>query len=83
MRGYGMSPRSSSLYQRADELVTRLPPLLLAADHTATRLMAGEHRRQTSGMGYEFWQLRPWEQGENASRIDWRQSARRETPYIR
>lgn len=78
-----MSQCSSSLYQQAHELATTLPPLLRTADHTATRLMAGDHRRRSSGTGYEFWQFRPWEHGENAARIDWRQSARRDTPYIR
>lgn len=55
---------------------TALEALLLNALNLAQSLEAGQHGRRRSGAGDNFWQFRPYHQGEPASAIDWRQSAR-------
>ena len=44
---------------------------------------AGEHARRAAGAGSEFWQYRPLQSGEAATRIDWRRSARSDQLYER
>jgi uncharacterized protein (DUF58 family) len=43
----------------------------------------GEHARGAAGSGAEFWQYRPLQPGEAATRIDWRRSARSDLLYER
>lgn len=66
--------RPESTAQDAETL--RLPPLLLAAERVAASLYAGTHGQRRAGPGEDFWQFRPYQQGEPATLIDWRQSAR-------
>ncbi len=61
---------------RAEALASRLPPLLVAAERVASTVAQGVHGRRRVGQGDSFWQFRPLEVGEAASRIDWRRSAR-------
>lgn len=72
-----------SLQQRGEGLAAKLPPLLLKAEQAAAAIRSGEQRRRTAGHGGPFWQFRPWEQGDEATAIDWRQSARRDSLCIR
>ncbi len=44
---------------------------------------AGNHKRMYAGAGDEFFQYRPYEQGESVSRIDWRASAKQDKPLVR
>ncbi len=67
----------------ADELVAGLPALLLSAEKLSRMLINGPHGRRRSGEGQDFWQFRPYEAGEEAQQIDWRQSAKRQSPHIR
>ena len=45
--------------------------------------MQGLHGRRRSGPGEDFWQFRPYTQGDNAAGIDWRKSARSGRVLIR
>lgn len=67
----------------AERLAARLPPLLAEAERVARTFMKGVHGRRRVGMGESFWQFRPFETGDSARSIDWRQSARRDQVYIR
>jgi uncharacterized protein (DUF58 family) len=46
-------------------------------------VIAGWHGRRKRGIGENFWQFRPYSEGESLSRIDWRRSARDDHTYIR
>lgn len=61
----------------------RLPDLLVEARHIANTLMSGYHGRKKRGNGDNFWQFRPYVEGEPVSRIDWRRSARDDHIYLR
>ncbi|MFN3687674.1 DUF58 domain-containing protein [Salinarimonas sp.] len=64
-------------------LAGRLPRLVLEARRVAATLAHGIHGRRRAGPGESFWQFRPFVQGESASRIDWRRSARDDRLYVR
>jgi uncharacterized protein (DUF58 family) len=71
------------LLRDAEQLGHALPPLLVAALHTASTLTFGAHGRKRAGVGDTFFQYRPYEQGESAHNIDWRASARGERLFVR
>ncbi|ALE03568.1 putative conserved membrane protein [Bartonella ancashensis] len=56
---------------------------LLQARLIASTLMAGWHGRRKCGSGENFWQFRPYVEGEPITRIDWRRSARDKHIYLR
>jgi len=72
-----------SLRHRSETVSGPLPPLLLAAEHLAATVLLGDHGRKRAGMGDEFWQYRPAEAGDGMRAIDWRRSARADTPFVR
>jgi uncharacterized protein (DUF58 family) len=67
----------------AESLAGRLPPLLVAAERVAATVAQGVHGRRRVGQGDSFWQFRPYLPGDPASRIDWRETAKTDKPYIR
>ena len=69
--------------QRAEEAASRLPPLMVAADHVAATVAQGVHGRRRVGQGDSFWQFRQYQPGDPLSRIDWRQTAKRQHVFIR
>jgi uncharacterized protein (DUF58 family) len=76
-------PRLGGLRQQAEQLADRLPPLLVAADRVATTVAQGVHGRRRVGVGETFWQFRPYQPGDPAGAIDWRQSARSMQLFLR
>lgn len=74
---------SASIRQRAEEAAARLPALLVAAERVAATVAQGVHGRRRVGQGETFWQFRQYQPGDPISRIDWRQTAKREQVYIR
>ncbi len=74
---------SGSLFHRAEELASALPPLLVAAERVATTVSQGVHGRRRVGQGETFWQFCPYQPGDTTQRIDWRQSAKSQRLYIR
>jgi len=75
--------QSSSTLNRSLELAGTLPALMVAADRVAATVIQGVHGRRRVGQGDAFWQYRPFRDGDSASRIDWRQSARSRTMFVR
>ena len=69
--------------QRAEELASTLPPLLVAAERVAATVAQGVHGRRRVGPGESFWQFRRYEQGDAATVIDWRQSAKSDRLFVR
>jgi uncharacterized protein (DUF58 family) len=79
-------PAYSAIARRtaqAEAAGARLPPLLVAAERVAATVAQGVHGRRRVGVGDTFWQYRPFVEGDAASRIDWRRSARSDRVYVR
>lgn len=72
-----------TLAAQAEALSAPLPPLLAEARRLAATIAAGLHGHHRTGSGEDFWQFRPYDRGDPATLIDWRQSARRQQAYIR
>ncbi|MCO5080124.1 MAG: DUF58 domain-containing protein [Rhizobiaceae bacterium] len=60
-----------------------VPDLLVEARRLVNTVIAGWHGRRRRGIGENFWQFRPYVEGEGIARIDWRRSARDDHTYIR
>ena len=79
----GAEAAASAASREAEALAAPLPPLLVAAERVAATVAQGVHGRRRVGQGDSFWQFRPFAQGDTASRIDWRQSAKSDRTFIR
>lgn len=75
-------PQSEAL-ARARQRATLIPDLLIDARKLAATTINGWHGRRRRGIGENFWQFRPYVEGEAVNRIDWRRSARDDHTYIR
>lgn len=72
-----------ALRQRAEQLAAPMPPLLVAAERVAATVAQGVHGRRRVGVGETFWQFRRYEAGDAPNLIDWRQSGKRQSLYVR
>jgi uncharacterized protein (DUF58 family) len=72
-----------ALRDRAEQVASVLPPLLIAAERVAQTVAQGVHGRRRVGQGETFWQFRQYQPGDAASRIDWRESAKSQRLYVR
>jgi uncharacterized protein (DUF58 family) len=77
------APIAAPLRERAEELASRLPPLLVAAERVAVTVAQGVHGRRRVGQGDTFWQFRQYQVGDAAAAIDWRQSAKSQRLFVR
>jgi uncharacterized protein (DUF58 family) len=68
---------------RAEQVASVLPPLQVAAERVATTVAQGVHGRRRVGQGETFWQFRTYHEGDSATRIDWRQSAKSRHIFVR
>jgi uncharacterized protein (DUF58 family) len=68
---------------RARQRAALVPDLLVEARRVVNTVIAGWHGRRKRGIGENFWQFRPYTEGESLSRIDWRRSARDDHTYVR
>jgi uncharacterized protein (DUF58 family) len=71
------------LLARSRARAALIPDLLVEARRIANIITPGWHGRKRRGIGEEFWQYRPYSEGETIARIDWRRSARDEHVYVR
>ena len=60
-----------------------VPDLLVEARRIVNTVISGWHGRRRRGIGENFWQFRPYVEGDAISRIDWRRSARDDHTYVR
>jgi len=72
-----------ALRARAEEEAALLPPLLARAEHLAGAVLLGDHGRRRAGLGDDFWQYRPVQQGDSRRMIDHRRSARGDQQFVR
>lgn len=68
---------------RARLRASLVPDLLVEARRVVNTVIGGWHGRRKRGIGENFWQFRPYVDGESIARIDWRRSARDDHTYIR
>ncbi|MEJ5081809.1 MULTISPECIES: DUF58 domain-containing protein [unclassified Ochrobactrum] len=68
---------------RARARAASIPDLLVEAQRVVNTVMNGWHGRRKRGPGENFWQFRPYVQGETLAHIDWRRSARDDHTYVR
>lgn len=76
-----VSPRNA--IARGRLRASLIPDLLVEARRVANSVIAGWHGRRRRGAGENFWQFRPYLEGETMARIDWRRSARDDQTYVR
>lgn len=74
---------TSAALARARQRASFVPDLLVEANRVANTVIAGWHGRRKRGIGENFWQFRPYVEGESLARIDWRRSARDDHTYVR
>ena len=74
---------SATTLQRSLELAGTLPALMVAADRVAATVIQGVHGRRRVGQADAFWQFRQYRDGDSATQIDWRQSARGRHLFVR
>ncbi len=67
---------------RARLRASLMPDLLVEARRIVNTVISGWHGRRKRGIGENFWQFRPYVEGDSA-RIDWRRSARDDHLYVR
>lgn len=68
---------------RARLRASLVPDLLVEAQRITNTVITGWHGRRRRGVGENFWQFRPYVEGETMARIDWRRSARDDHIYVR
>jgi uncharacterized protein (DUF58 family) len=68
---------------RARLRASLIPDLLVEARRVVNTVIGGWHGRRKRGIGENFWQFRPYVEGEAMARIDWRRSARDDHTYVR
>jgi uncharacterized protein (DUF58 family) len=68
---------------RARLRASLVPDLLVEARRVVNTVIGGWHGRRRRGIGENFWQFRPYVDGEAMARIDWRRSARDDHTYVR
>ncbi len=71
------------LRHMAEEEAAELPALIAAAEHALSSILHGEHVQRKPGSGERFWQFREYVPGDRPQDIDWRQSAKTDSVYIR
>ena len=74
---------AQSVLARSRARAALIPDLLVEANRVANNVFAGWHGRRRRGIGENFWQFRPYVQGENLAAIDWRRSARDDHVYVK
>ncbi len=67
---------------RARLRASLMPDLLVEAHRPVNTVISGWHGHKKRGIGENFWQFRPYVEGDSA-RIDWRRSARDDHLYVR
>lgn len=81
-----MSPEripAAELRARAEAAAAALPPLVLSRGPIAATVAPGGHGLRRPGLGEDFWQYRLAHEGDTASAIDWRRSARGDSRFVR
>ncbi len=74
--------KNAETLQRARARAALIPDLLTESRYIANTAINGWHGRRKRGVGENFWQFRPYVDGETLAKIDWRRSARDDHIYV-
>ncbi len=74
---------AAAIRREAERAAGRLPPLMVEAYRIAATVAQGVHGRRRVGQGDTFWQFRHYQTGDSAQSIDWRQSAKTQSAFVR
>lgn len=77
------SPAATGLREQAEAMAEALPPLVAEAERIASTIAQGVHGRRRTGSGESFWQFRRYREGDPATAVDWRHSARSSHLFVR
>ena len=83
MRLANRREESHRLRVQADAIAAALPPLLMPAHRVAPATSLGSHGRRRAGIGDAFWQFRAYSTDDTPQAIDWRQTGKLDTIYVR
>lgn len=78
-----MAASDPILRLEAEKLAASLPPLMVEAMRVADTVAQGLHGRRRAGPGDAFWQFRPYSPGDRPQSIDWRQTAKSQSVFVR
>lgn len=71
------------LRQKSQEQTLSIQDLKVLADKSVNSVLQGEHAQKKAGSGEKFWQFRDYTVGDRPQDIDWRQSAKTDSVFIR
>lgn len=71
------------LLRKSEDAAAGWPGLLAQAQSAVAGLQAGDHRQKKPGMGERFWQFREYSPSDRPQDIDWRQSAKGDSVFVR
>ena len=74
---------AATVRRQAEDAAARLPPLMVQAERIAATVVQGVHGRRRVGQGDTFWQFRRYQPGDPVQLIDWRQSAKTQSAFVR
>ena len=74
---------SAELRQKAEAHSDALSALLIKAQNSVDTLIHGEHLKRKAGTGERFWQFRDYTESDRPQDIDWRQSAKGDSVFVR
>ena len=83
MSGTSRQDESHRLRTQADSIANTMPALLVAARRIAATINIGSHGRRRAGPGDSFWQFRPYSKDDTPGAIDWRQTGKFDTVFVR
>ena len=64
-------------------LISQIKKILLKSDKLSSQILAGEYKSAFKGTGLNFESIRGYQHGDEIKNLDWKVTARMQSPYIR
>ncbi|MBU6197733.1 MAG: DUF58 domain-containing protein [Cyanobacteria bacterium REEB446] len=64
-------------------LINQIKKILLKSDKLSSQILAGEYKSAFKGTGLNFESIREYQHGDEIKNLDWKVTARMQSPYIR
>jgi uncharacterized protein (DUF58 family) len=64
-------------------LISQIKKILLKSDKLSSQILAGEYKSAFKGTGLNFESIREYQHGDEIKNVDWKVTARMQSPYIR
>ena len=74
---------NKSILEEQRRLIPQIKKLLIKTDRLASQILAGEYKSAFKGTGLNFDSIREYQIGDEIRRLDWKVTARMQSPYIR